>query len=279
MNRARWMDRPRQRAVLRQSLTGVGERKILALCAGPGMGKSWLLRQFADDARALGAFVSLMDFSDDRACDALALVRQIRDALGAPFFDQLTLIINEVTAPRLTANVRSRSRASAQPSLAGAGHSGVKDNLFVVQTDNPRLLPAIEDRVIRAFFACLEDMAARAPVLLLFDSYEQASLDRERWLPTVADRWIRQELLRRIRNGKLRNTVVVLAGRQLPPFDASWASALSTLTLEALSHTEVADYLGALLGPERLSDAEVQAIYALTRGRPQLVGLIGDALT
>jgi hypothetical protein len=243
------------------------------------MGKSWLLRQFADDALQLGARVSLLDLSDDRAYDTLALVRQLRDALGAPFFDPLTLTINEVTAPRLTVNARARSRPAAQPSLAGAGHPGVKDNLFVVQTDDPHLLSAIDERVTRTFFACLEDLAAQAPVLLLFDSYEHASLDSERWLPGVADRWIRQELLRRVRDGKVRNTVVVLAGRLLPPFDASWASALGMLTLEALSHAEVARCLRARHSGERLSDAEVQAIYALTRGQPQLVRLIGDALT
>ncbi len=274
-----WIDRPRQREALRRSLTGANEPKILVLCAGPGMGKSWLLRQFADDALQLGARVSLLDLSDDRAYDTLALVRQLRDALGAPFFDPLTLTINEVTAPRLTVNVRARSRPAAQPLLAGAGHPGVKDNLFVVQTDDPRLLSAIDERVTRTFFACLEDLAAQAPVLLLFDSYEHASLDSERWLPGVADRWIRQELLRRVRDGKVRNTVVVLAGRLLPPFDASWASALGMLTLEALSHAEVARCLRARHSGERLSDAEVQAIYALTRGQPQLVRRIGDALT
>ncbi len=261
MKQPLWIDRPRQREALRRSLSGANEPKILVLCAGPGMGKSWLLRQFADDALHLGARVSLLDLSDDRAYDALALVRRLRDALGAPFFDPLTLTINEVTAPRLTVNVRARARATAQPLLAGAGHSGVKDNLFVVQTDDPRLLPAIDERVTRTFFACLEDLAAQAPVLLLFDSYEHASLDSERWLPGVADRWIRQELLRRVRDGRLRNTVVVLAGRVLPPFDASWAATLGVLTLEALSHAEVAHYLGARHGGERLSEAAVEQLF------------------
>ncbi|MGQ9927365.1 MAG: hypothetical protein ACUVS4_10890 [Chloroflexaceae bacterium] len=255
MKQPLWIDRPRQREALRRSLGGVNEPKILVLCAGPGMGKSWLLRQFADDALYLGAHVSLLDLSDDQAYDALALMRKLRDALGTPFFDPLTLTINEVTAPRLTMNVRTRSRSAAQPSLAGAGHSGVKDNLFVVQTDAPRLLPAIDERVTRTFFACLEDLSTQWPVLLLFDSYEHASLDSERWLPGAADRWIRQELLRRIRDGRLRNTVVVLAGRLLPPFDASWATTLGVLTLEPLSHAEIAHCLGACYGGERLSEA------------------------
>lgn len=277
MNHPCWIDRPRQREALRRSLTGANEPKIFALCAGPGMGKSWLLRRFADDALQLGARVGLLDFSDGRAYDALALVRHLRDALGPPYFDLLTLTINEVTAPRLTANVRARSPASARPQLAGAGHTGVKDNLFVVQTDEPHLLLAIDDRITRAFFACLENLVVEAPVLLLFDSYEHASLDHERWLPGVADRWIRQELLRRIRDGRLRNTVVALAGRRLPPFDASWAPALRALSLEAFSPLEVAYYLGDRRGAE-LSNSAAQAIYALTQGRPDLVALIGDAL-
>ncbi len=240
------------------------------------MGKSWLLREFARQAAALAARSALIDFGAGQAYDVLTLVRQLRDALGAEAFAPLTVTINSLTAPRIaTSATRQQQVARAD---GAAAPMIVKDNLFVVQTDNPLLLQAIEARVTHVFFVCLAGLATQGPLLLLFDSYEQCSHERTSWVPSVAERWIRGELLNRIRGGALPNTVAVLAGRQLPPFDANWAAVLDELPLEAFALQEVADYLRDERGLRQLSDHEVQTLYEATQGHPQLIGLIGDSL-
>ncbi|GAB4445721.1 MAG: hypothetical protein OHK0015_48320 [Chloroflexi bacterium OHK40] len=285
-----FVDRLRQLERFRKSLEGSSGRKIILVAAGPGMGKSWLLRRFVQESSARGARSVLLDFSDGQAYDVLTLVRRFRDALGPEYFNRLTAAINEATAPRLVISDDGEPGPGAQLNFAGAqlgdvtigevaGRTIVKDNLFIVQTDNPLLLQAIEDRVTQAFFACLADLTAATSALFLFDSYERTSQEEgERWVANAADRWIQRELLSRIRDGRLTNTVVVLAGRRLPSFDAEWAGVVGQLPLELFTVEDVAQYLRENRQLAALTDGEVQTLYSAIQGNPQLLGIIGDNL-
>jgi hypothetical protein len=284
-----FVDRLVQLERFRKSLDGTSGRRIVLIQAGPGMGKSWLLRQFTREAAVLGARSALVDFSDGQAYDVLTLLRSFRDSLGPEPFNRLTAAINEATSPRFVIE-DGAGPSSASVDLGGAqagdvsvgdvaGRSIVKDNLFIVQTDNPLLLQAIEDRVTQVFFACLADLTAAAPVAFLFDSYERTSQEGERWLPTAADRWIQRELLARVRDGRLQRTVVVLAGRRLPELDpAAWGAIVGRLELEYFTPADVAQYLRENRGLSTLTDAEVQTLYTAVQGNPQLLGIIGDNL-
>lgn len=283
-----FVDRLKQLERFRKSLEGASGRRIILITAGPGMGKSWLLRRFAQEAGQRGASPVLIDFSDGQAYDVLTLVRRFRDALGPEHFNRLTAAINEATSPRLVIG-DSGGPASASIDLGGAqagdvrigdvaGRNIIKDNFFIVQTDNPLLLQAIEDRVTQVFFECMADAVAAAPALFLFDSYERTTQEGERWVSNAADRWIQRELLGRIRDGKLPNTVVVLAGRRLPEFDTLWAQVVGRLDLELFTVADVAQYLRENRGLGTLSDADVQTLYTAIQGNPQLLGIIGDNL-
>ena len=283
-----FVDRLKQLERFRKSLEGASGRRIILITAGPGMGKSWLLRRFAQEAISRNARSVLVDFSDGQAYDVLTLVRRFRDALGPEQFNRLTAAINEATSPRLVLS-DGGAPASASVDLSGAqagdvtigdiaGRSIIKDNFFIVQTDNPLLLQAIEDRVTQAFFECLAALVATTTVLFLFDSYERSSQEGERWVPNAADRWIQRELLARIRDGKLPNSVVVLAGRRLPTFDAEWAEVVGKLDLEFFTVADVAQYLRENRGLTTLTDTELQTLFTAIQGNPQLLGIIGDNL-
>ncbi len=285
---ALFVDRLKQLERFRKSLEGASGRRIILITAGPGMGKSWLLRRFAQEAGSRSARSVLVDFSDGQAYDVLTLVRRFRDALGPEQFNRLTAAINEATSPRLVLS-DGGAPASASVDLSGAqagditigdvaGRSIIKDNFFIVQTDNPLLLQAIEDRVTQAFFECLAALVAATTVLFLFDSYERSSQEGERWVPNAADRWIQRELLARIRDGKLPNSVVVLAGRRLPTFDAEWAEVVGKLDLEFFTVADVAQYLRENRGLTTLTDTELQTLFTAIQGNPQLLGIIGDNL-
>jgi hypothetical protein len=253
------------------------------------MGKSWMLRRYAQEAAARGARSALVDFSDGQAYDVLTLLRRFRDSLGAEHFNRLTAAINEATTPRLVIG-DDGGPAAASVDLSGAqagdvrvgdvaGRNIVKDNLFIVQTDNPLLLQAIEDRVTQVFFECLRDLAASGPALFLFDSYERTSQEGERWVANAADRWIRRELLARIRDGRQPNTLVVLAGRRLPELPPDeWGEVVGQLKLEFFTVEDVAQYLRENRGLAALTDTEVQTLYTAIQGNPQLLGIIGDNL-
>jgi hypothetical protein len=285
-----FVDRLKELDRFRKSLEGTSGRRIILVSAGPGMGKSWLLRRFAQDAETRRLAHVLIDFSDGQAYDVLTLVRRFRDQLGPEHFNRLTTTINEATTPRLVLADGGGGAPSPAVSFAGAqvgdlrlgdvaGGSIIRDNFFVVQTDNPLLLQAIEDRVTQVFFECLaEVVAVSGPALFLFDSYERASQESEHWVSNAADRWIQRELLQRIGDGRLSGVLVVLGGRRLPELDAAWAKVVGRLDLELFTVADVAAYLRQNRRLAGLSDAEVQTLYNAVQGNPQLLGIIGDNL-
>jgi hypothetical protein len=284
-----FVDRLKQLDRFRKSLDGATSRRIILISAGSGMGKSWLLKRFASEAADRGARSVLIDFSDGQAYDVLTLVRRFRDALGANHFNRLTAAINEATAPRLVISdgggggggggINFGSSQLGDISIGDvAGRNIIKDNLFIVQADNPLVIQAIEDRITQVFFECLGELTATGPVLFLFDTYERTSQSSEGWSSNVTDRWITRELLTRIREGRLANTVVVLAGRRLPDLGADWAQVVGTLPVELFSQADVSTYLRENRGLSSLTDAEVQTLFNAVQGNPQLLGIIGDNL-
>lgn len=273
----------------RRSLSGTSGRRIIRVTGGPGMGKSWLLRAFAAEAVASAVPHVLVDFSDGQAYDGLALMRRSRDTLDPVAFNALTVAINEATAPRFVINAAEVGATRPVLDLSGsqlgdlrigevAGGTIIKDNSFVVQSENPLLLQAIEDRITQVFVACLAPLAARSRALFLFDSYERASQDHERWVATAADRWIQRELLSRVSAGQLPGVIVVLAGQRLPVFDVAWSSHVGELPLGLFGLADVREYLRENRGLSELSDAEIQTLFNAVQGNPQLLGIIGDNL-
>jgi hypothetical protein len=284
-----FVDRLLQLDRFRRSLEGTSGRRIILIEAPSGMGKSWLLQQYTYEAVSRDSRAVLIDFSDGQAYDVLTIARRFRDALGPEHFNRLTAAINEATAPRLVLSEAGGGNSAITVGAGAqlgdlnvgdvAGGSIIKDNLFVVQTDNPLLLQAIEDRVTQALFMCLEDLVATTRVVFCFDSYERtAQPGGEGWIATAADRWINGQLLTRIRDGALPNTVAVLAGRRLPPFGAQWGQVIGRLELHLFTLEDVAEYLRENRGLSSLTDTEIQTLYNAVQGNPQLLGIIGDNL-
>jgi hypothetical protein len=284
-----FVDRLRQLDRFRRSLDGSSERRIILIKAGSGMGKSWLLRQFSYEARERGARSVLIDFSDGQAYDVLTLLRRFRDGLGAADFNELTRAINTATAPRLVISDDDQAASTglqlgADSTLTDvqigdvAGRNIIKDNQFIIQAENPQHIQAIEDRVTQVFFTCLDRLTAHTQVVFLFDTYERNSQERERWVAGAADRWIRRELLERVRDGRLQRGLIVLAGRRLPGLGPEWNRVAGQLQLEGLTVEDVAQYLRENRRLVSLSADEIQTLYTAVQGNPQLLGIIGDNL-
>ena len=287
-----FVDRVRQSEFFRRMLEGQSRRRIMVITAGAGLGKSWLMRLLAAEAAERGLPLAQVDFADGQAYDALALVRRCRDSLGPESFNALTAAINEATTARIA--LAAPGAAVAGPinisvgdenvlngstlNISEVGSTIVRDNSFVIQTDNPILRQAIEDRVNAAFFESLGALCARTRAILLFDTYERASIESERWVSSAADRWVIGQLLTRMRDGKLPNAVVVLAGRRVPEFGVEWNEVLGRTSLDLLECGFVTEYLRERRGLSNISDEQAQVLCQAVAGNPQVMGLIGDNL-
>jgi len=288
-----FVDRERQLANFRRTLAGQTSKRRILVSGSSGMGKSWLLRQFIDECSQRALHHVLIDFGDSTAYDVVLLLRRFRDAFGPEHFNLLTETINDVTVPRFqlttdgggsgpesVISIRDNDQRDATISISGdvAGGSISKDNLFVLQANSPLNRQELENRVTEAFFTNLRNLTSTATVVFLFDTYERTALSAEPWTPAVPDRWISAELLRRIREGQLTNTVAVLAGRTLPPFTPEWSDLVGSMPLGALLEADVAQYLRQNRGLKDLSNEQVTALFNAVQGNPQLLGVIGDNL-
>ena len=297
-----FVDRARQNDAFRRMLEGLSRRRIMILTAGPGMGKSWMLQIFAHEAASRQFPLVQIDFADGLAYDALMLVRRCRDAFGQQHFNSLTQAINEATTARIALNTEPSlqpTAVAAAPATVTVDTGGgdfavgnidkrqaeifidgpvIKDNYFVVQTDNPLVRQVIEDRINTAFFECLSTLSAQTKLVFLFDTYERTSLETERWAPSAADRWIVGQLLARIRDGRLPNVIAVLAGRRTPEFGTEWNEVLGRISLEPLDCADIKVYLRDRRGLTVITDAEADRLCQAVAGSPQVLGLIGDNL-
>ena len=287
-----FVNRVRHSDIFSRMLEGQTRRRIMVITAGAGLGKSWLLRLFAVEATSRKLPLAQLDFADGQAYDALALVLRCRDAFGAEHFLAVDQAISESTAARVTLSAsgatttapvnvsigNENTLTSSTISVSDVGNTIVRDNAFYIQADNPILRQAIEDRINSAFFESLEALSAQSRVVFLFDTYERNTLESERWTPSAADRWIADQVLARIRDGKLPNAIVVLAGRRAPEFGVEWNEALGTVSLDLLECSHVTEYLRERRGLSSISDEQAQVLCQAVAGNPQVMGMIGDNL-
>jgi hypothetical protein len=263
----------------------------MIITAGAGMGKSWLLQIFAQEAQGRDLPLTQIDFGDGLAYDTLMLVRRCRDSFGPEYFNRLTHAINEATTARValttdgggpapSVNIGVGQDNTLGQSAIGVSEVGtiIKDNYFVVQTDNPLVRQVIEDRINSAFFECLATLSAQTKLVFLLDTYERNSIETERWLSSEADRWIVGQLLARVRDGRLQNVIVVIAGRRTPEFGTEWNEVLGRISLDLLACDDIKVYLRERRGLTAITDAEAERLCQAVGGSPQVLGLIGDNL-
>ncbi|MBC8160884.1 MAG: AAA family ATPase [Roseiflexaceae bacterium] len=283
-----FVDRTRQMDAFRKMMDGQTQRRVMVLTAGTGMGKSWVLRTYEEQARARGLPVARIDFSDGQAYDTLTLVLKSRDLLGTQLFAALDQAILDAATPQINIDLQGAAAAPIDIDVSGAtvagsvnvnqGNITVSGNQFAINTNDPLIRRALEDRINRVFFRCLAELTAQSRVVFLFDSYEQLADDERNWASSPAHRWVVEELLRRIRTGELTQVVVVLAGRSAPEFEVEWNTLLGTIQLEPLTCDDVGVYLRERRGLGIITDTELARLCQAIGGNPSVLGLIGDNL-
>jgi len=260
-------------------LVGDSEKQIVFVHAPGGMGKTWLVARLKHECsiRSPDIRYAGLDFKDGQAHDYLSIVRQVRDDLGAAYFNRLTQIINAATGFHVNLQIADTiSSTIAVDQINGvsggeinvAGGNIIKDNFFLVQADSESVRKEIKARVTETFFADLREVLTLGPAAFFFDTYEKA--------PEATRRWIEGNLLVQIREGKLPRAIVVITGREIPELDKMmWRHCTVYPKLEPLNSKDVATYLREKRG---LTDIDVDTLYRATQGNPQLLGVLADNL-
>jgi hypothetical protein len=296
-----FVNRSGQTDAFHRMLDGRTRHRIMLLTAGAGMGKSWLLRMFAHEAHCRNLPLVQIDFAEPQTYDMLTLVRRCRDALGAEHFHHLTQVINDVASPHISLAIADAPpppvQATAPTQITVNTDGGdyaqgtidkregtfisapiINNSMFVLGTNDVIKRMAIEDRINTVFFDCLAQLSKQTTVVFLFDTYERTSLRPDAWVPQSPDVWIGGELLTRIRDNRLANVVVVLAGRRMPEFDRQWNDVIGYKSLDLLDCISIKEYVHEKLGLLEVSETEINRLWQAIAGNPQLLGVIGDNL-
>jgi hypothetical protein len=226
----RFLDREDARRRFAALLQHDGTRRVLAIRAAGGAGKSDLLRWFEwscdvpenGDAPLPVSRVPLDQVDGGRLVDLVHQIRTDLDTLDWGAFEAVrkrwldfdTNLLDESYGQALIDNRGATIRDS--PRFIGQNFENVNNVYLMGERRWPSKYHEEEvDKIyVRAFCADLRRNADRSPVVLLFDAYDRAPEKLRAWVEWFVhshclDRDLRAERL-----------AVVLAGRMVPPFKA-----------------------------------------------------------
>jgi len=208
-----------------------------------GIGKSYLLfelRRIALEERNIPcALVNL----GVRGGSYLDLLNAIIMEFGQPFKE------SEEVAGRL------RSETSAASSLGSAA----ADDRFGLASQQLDALTDLEQqrRLTEAFRVDLTTLSVESQVLLLLDSYEQASASTRAWIAGELLSWL----------PGLPNVIIVIAGREAPEPGPPWRERAFTQVLSPLALADYRAYVEKM-GVRDVSEEELAKLHEAFAGNP-----------
>jgi hypothetical protein len=270
-----FVNREKQRKGFLKMLARETPKQIMMVDAPTEMGKTWLIQRLRHECQVRGVPVAHFDFRDRLPWDYLTILRQVRDQVGAAYFNPMTEVINNATGINIqlsTENIAvnvdmQNSTINAAGDVAVGNVNVVVDNFQFVQADSETARRNIEIRITDTFFQCLTALIATQPVVFLFDSAEVAPQ------PTLA--WIESNLLMRVRNEQLPNVLVIMAGQTVPALDDAWRQAVARTGLDLFEVDHIREYISK----RGLVDLDFDTVFRTSRGHPGLLGKMADFAT
>jgi len=216
-------DRIQQVNGFAQMLTGELKREAYLLKGDPEIGKSFLLSQF--QYMAPSHRMPWLDFRDGEVHTFLSIIQSAIHDLGLPAFPETLAEIRRITQTlRHDVTIRTENLQPSEGRAGGVTFQVEKDiqiggdvvgrdkttynSTFHLPPSDTNQQEVFKQQISSAFFAELRALTAAQPVILTYDSYEQA--------PDEAKQWMTGLLLDEIARGGLPGVLVIIAGRTIP---------------------------------------------------------------
>jgi hypothetical protein len=265
---------------------GETAHRILLVCGRDGIGKTYLLEEFGAECDLKGVHCVSTDFAELQISEQsyLSIVLNIQRQLGPQGFE---LLLETIAQTRKLAAWDTVDAPAAMPPAGVArapaeGRSGGVDfyqqatvygdvagrDLYnvtqIIQRDDPVVQQVVEARISAALLECLVRFTKVHPVILLLNSWEQATAE--------VCNWVCHNLLSWIATNKLTGAAAVLAGEKVPDLPRL-ARCIKELTLEGLPEDAVSTYWQdkRCLPPEDLPH-----ILKYSMGFPVLLAMMAD---
>lgn len=143
----------------------------------------------------------------------------------------------------------------------------VTDNNAPIAVDTDSERQRAEQQINEAFFENLATLLAdKSQIVLLFDSYEEANVE--------AERWIRDQLLVRLRDGQLQELTVIVTGRKTPDLsDLNIKPLLVETQLDPFTEEHVREYLEVR---RKITGLDLRTVTLTSGGVPGELALMAD---
>ena len=266
-------------------------RPILVVWGQGGMGKSALLMRMVHECSLRELRKAEIGWTDTRNHDYLAVMRKIRDDVGASNFAEFTKLVNFFTVPQYRLEVVVGTNATTEVAKnasfgpnAQVGFMGgvvvqeggiVINDLMLTDPRNDLGISETERmaRLTDQFVQELDVLAGKGKVVIFLDAVEKAT--------DATQRWVWEELFGALRQDRLANVCFVLGGRNQPSLDEPWRSLVEARQLGPLKQEHIVEYLvkrGIDYDAAGLQVA-AEAIMAFTQGNPFSVANAVEALS
>ncbi|MET4388808.1 hypothetical protein ABIB73_004573 [Bradyrhizobium sp. F1.4.3] len=287
---ARFVDRESEMNSFCKMLDGDWPRPILAVWGEGGMGKSSLLLRMVHECSLRSLSKVEINWSDTRNYDYLAVMRKIRDDLGAPQFSGFTDLVNFYTVPRHRLEVVVETNApidvarnatfgpNAQVGFMGGVvlQPGAINADLMLNDARTDLGISESDRMAQltdSFVRELNALALQGRVVIFLDAIEKAT--------NTTQRWIWDELFGALRADRLANVLVVIGGRNQPVIDEDWRLLVEERRLGPLSREHIVEYMIKREIAYDAAQREIAAdvIFDATQGNPLSVASTVEAMS
>lgn len=225
------------------------EERVMAIYGAPGIGKSWLVNKLVQECDTADIHWAKVDFRES-TYDRMGILIDIQGQLGERYSTSFNGRLDEYLRYR---EQQQREYPSMEDAMRGI------------------LIEKKQNEVTNEFIACLGRLSEHTPAVLLFDSFERVE-------DTELASWMRKKLLIGVRDSRLPNVLVVIAGRNESYWGKDWERVLSSHELRCFSENEVEAYLVQEIGIEPVDAELVAAVHQYASGHPLGVALVTDLI-
>jgi hypothetical protein len=247
------------------------DQPVTVVWGDGGMGKSSLLDRMEEECSRRGMLQAKVVWSETRNHDYLAVMRKIRDDLGAEQFSSFNHLANFFTVPQYKAelvvsgsvSVGTNMQVQAGASIGSVTGIRIEDANFSIPREDLGIPEA--ERMARLTDVFLQDLNAATAarnVMLFFDACEKAS--------AITQAWLSDRLVGALLEGRLDHLCIVLAGRTRPDWDNDRWGITNEMHLVPLGREHVIEYVTK--SQLKMSQAEIrivaETLLAATNGVP-----------
>ena len=232
-----------------ESLLSDKTRRIMCVSGPGGIGKSVLLSRMMEECAARKLDWVQIEWENSRRFNYLDVMREIRKSTDPTLFQLFNDRVNFYMVPNYEMKITLDAGPIQNVEVLKGGqikqsgvtvHIGhtveIKDSMINVQRpDRDVTENEIVIALTNAFMPCLKALTSESPLVIFLDALEKAD--------ELANAWIWDELLSRVRDQEIPSLLVVLSGRNTFEPDPTFFDSSEVYALKPFKSEHILDYL------------------------------------